>query len=93
MSITCTIGEECGCNFKHTGASYPEVWQDFHRLIDKKVDCEECNSHGHIVINGIRDHIKAGIGKKPFDMKGYSNFVKEVNCVWDKCKSDGRCAV
>jgi len=91
MSVICKVGEDCGCSFKNTGASYPHVWNDIHRLINQKIDCEECKRHGHESVDGLRDHIKVGIGKKPFNIKNYQRFVNEVNCVWDKCKSDGRC--
>ncbi len=91
MSVSCKVGDDCGCNFKNTGAGYNHVWNDFHKLINSKVECDECNRHGHEAVNGLRDHIKAGIGKKPFNLKGYENFVNEVNCVWDKCRKDGRC--
>jgi len=91
MSVTCQIGEVCGCGFKNTGADYSHVWDDINRLIDQKVDCEECNAHGHEAINGLRDHIKAGIGKKPHILKNYKRFVDEINCVYNKCVSEGRC--
>jgi len=89
--MKCEIGAECGCDFKNTGASYPHVWDDFHGLINKKIDCEECQNHGHRQVDGLRDHVKVGIGNKPFNLKNYEKFVKEINCVWDKCQSDGRC--
>ena len=89
--ISCEIGSSCGCSFKNTGAAYPEVWEDFHKLINQKVDCDECNSHGHMQINGLRDHVKAGIGKEVFDKTTYRKFVDEVNCVFQKCSVDGRC--
>ena len=89
--ISCEIGASCGCDFKNTGAAYGEVWDEFHNIINKKVDCEECNAHGHLQINGIRDHVKAGIGKEVFDKIAYRKFVDEVNCVFQKCSVDGRC--
>ena len=91
MSVTCKVGSDCGCNFKNTGASYPQVWGDFHKLINQKIDCDECKRHGHESINGLQDHVKAGIGGKPFNMNNYHKFVDEVNCVYSKCKADGRC--
>ena len=93
MSVTCKIGETCGCGFKNTGAEYGEVWNHINQLIDKEVDCEECNAHGHESINGLRDHIKAGIGKNPFSINNYKKFVNEVNCVYNKCVSEGRCGI
>jgi len=84
MSVVCEVGSDCGCGFKNTGADYNQVWEKFHQIIDKDVDCEECNDHGHLQINGLRDHIKVGIGGKPYNPANYERFVKEVNCVWRK---------
>jgi len=89
--ITCKVGNDCGCGFKNTGANYSEVWNDIHKLLDKKVDCEECNLHGHDEVNGLRDHVGVGIGKKPHNLELYKRWVKEVNCVWDKCIKNGIC--
>jgi len=91
LSQSCEIGNSCGCGFKNTGASYPEVWEEFHKVINQKVDCDECNSHGHMQINGLRDHVKAGIGGDVFDKVTYRKFVEEINCVFNKCSIDGRC--
>ena len=89
--MSCTVGSACGCGFLNTGANYSETWDNIHKLIDKEVGCEECNLHGHDNMNGLRDHTKAGIGGTPYNIKNYKRFVSEVNCVYDKCVSDGRC--
>ena len=89
--MSCKIGEECSCGFKNTGMKYGKVWEKMHTLLDKEVGCEECNDHGHIEINGIREHIKVGIGKKPHDVEKYKKWVEEVNCAFNKCVEDGRC--
>ncbi len=89
--MSCQVGESCGCNFKNTGMKYGEVWDHMHGLIDKEVGCEECNVHGHQGIDGLRDHIAAGIGKKVHDRAKYNRFVNEVLCVRDRCRAEGRC--
>ena len=89
--ITCQIGADCGCNFKNTGANYSHVWDEYNKITKSLVDCEECQYHGLKNLSGLRDHTKAGIGGVPFDKSNYRRFVKEVNCVFDKCNIEGRC--
>jgi len=89
--VSCEIGASCGCGFKNTGADYSKVWDKIHDLIKKEVDCEECQDHGLLQVSGLRDHVKAGIGGEVFNKKIYRDFVKEVNCVFQKCSVDGRC--
>ena len=55
------------------------------------IDCDECKSHAEFEFKGLHDHMNAGLKKKPFDKKLYSNWVKEVNDTFEACKIDGRC--
>lgn len=89
--MSCPVGSVCGCNFKNTGAKYGKIWDKINKVIDNEVGCEECNIHGHESVNGIREHIKVGIGNEPFNQQKYKKFVDEVNCVYAKCVKEGRC--
>ena len=89
--MSCQVGSVCGCNFKNTGAAYPETWTHIHQVIDKEIGCEECNAHGHEMIDGIRDMVAAGIGKEVHDKKKFNRFVDDAVCVRNACRADGRC--
>lgn len=89
--MSCKIGDNCSCGFKNTGMKYGDVWDGINKLIDDKVGCEECNIHGHEMINGLRDVVKVGIGGTAYDKKQLAKFVSEVTCAYEHCKSDGRC--
>ena len=78
----CKVGELCGCGFKNSGANFKHVWDKLTAIVKKDVWCEVCRIHGLDNLSGLRDHIAAGIGKKPFNEKNYERFVKEVNCVY-----------
>lgn len=80
----CKVGELCGCGFKNSGANFKHVWDKIVTIVKTDVWCEVCRIHGIENINGLRDHIAVGIGKKPFNEKNYERFVSEVNCVYNK---------
>jgi len=87
--MSCTIKDE-SCGVKCTGYEGGEVW----KKIDKDVDsipCDECKSHGKILVSGIRDVVSLGLGRKAHDPKNFDKFVKEVNCINNTCKKEGRC--
>lgn len=84
MKQLCKVGELCGCGFKNSGANFSHVWKMFVDTAKKEIWCEVCRLHGIDNINGLRDHIKIGIGGKPFNPKNYERFVNEVNCVYKK---------
>ena len=89
--MSCKVGAVCSCGFKNTGMKYGPEWDKLHEFIDKHIGCEECNAHGHEEINGVRENIRVGIGKKPHDLEKYKKWVEEVNCVFNKCVEEGRC--
>jgi len=89
LTNTCTIKDET-CGFKCTAFEGADVWKK--RMdITKKIECDVCRDHAVKNEKGIHDHVSVGLGKKPFDKNNYTNFVKEVNCVFDTCKKSGRC--
>lgn len=92
MSQNCKLGHACD-QFKHffnTGYDGSHIWKQIHD-IPKKIECAECSSHADFNLKGLHDHVNSGLLKKPFNPQLYSNWVKEVNDVYDQCVKDGRC--
>ena len=89
----CVNGFECAKGFIYTDVDFSDIWDHLHNKIVPKMKkrCFNCGAHAEIEFQGLHDHVNAGLGKTPQYQKGYANWVHEVNEVYDKCVSDGRC--
>ena len=94
MGKSCSIESET-CGFKCTAwdgvlENGKSAWKEIDKVIES-IPCDTCKEHAKPVMSGVHDLVNVGLGEKPFDEKNFKKFVNEVNCVYDKCKEDGRC--
>ena len=89
----CVNGFECAKGFTYTGVDFSDIWEHLHKKIVPKMKerCYNCGAHAEQEFQGLHDHVSAGLGKKPYYPKNYKHWVNEVNEVYSKCVSDGRC--
>ena len=75
------------CGFHCTGYEGAGIWKKIHS-IPKEIDCEECSYHAKFELEGLHDHVNAGLGKPIYNKEQYRKWVDEVNCA---CKRSGVC--
>lgn len=89
MSVQCDMKNEV-CGFKCTGYDGSEIWDKIHKAADS-IECETCRDHGQKLMKFAHDTVNLGLGKHAFDKDNFNAMYKEIECVRDKCKKDGRC--
>lgn len=87
--MSCNLKNEV-CGVRCTGYDGAHIWKKIHSAVEE-IDCEECQHEGRKKINFIHDVVNLGLGKKAHDSENFTEVFKQVQCIYDKCKADGRC--
>lgn len=89
MGNKCSTATET-CGYTCTGYDGSHRWKQIHEIV-QGIECDTCRDHAVKDMSAFHDIVNAGLGEELYDPNNLHRFVKQVNCVYERCVSEGKC--